>query len=87
MSRHFCHFLIHASRTRLRFGVAVNGMRAIHPGETLREDYLKPLGMSANALSKSLHVPPGRVNYIVRERRGATVNSGWIPSNLKLSGL
>ena len=49
-----------------------NGMRPIHPGEILREDYLKPMQMSANALSKALHVPAGRVNDIVLERRGVT---------------
>ncbi len=49
-----------------------NGMRPIHPGEILREDYLKPLAMSAHALSKALHVPPARVNDIVLERRGVT---------------
>ena len=49
-----------------------NGMRPVHPGEILREDYLKPLQMSANALSKALHVPAGRVNDIVLERRGVT---------------
>ena len=35
-----------------------NGMRPVHPGEVLREDYLRPLGMSARALAKALHVPP-----------------------------
>jgi len=49
-----------------------NGMRPVHPGEVLREDFLKPLGMSAHALSKALHVPAGRVNDIVLERRGVT---------------
>ena len=49
-----------------------NGMRPVHPGEILREDFLKPLQMSANALSKALHVPAGRVNDIVLERRGVT---------------
>ena len=49
-----------------------NGMRPVHPGEILREDFLKPLEMSANALSKALHVPAGRVNDIVLERRGVT---------------
>ena len=49
-----------------------NGMRPVHPGEVLREDFLKPLGMSANALSRALHVPAGRVNDIVLERRGVT---------------
>jgi len=38
----------------------------------LREDYLKPMGMSANALSKALYVPAGRINDIVLERRGDT---------------
>jgi len=49
-----------------------NGMRPIHPGEILREDFLKPLSLSANALAKALHVPPARINDIVRERRGVT---------------
>ena len=49
-----------------------NGMRPVHPGEVLREDYLKPLGMSANALAKALRVPASRINDIVLERRGVT---------------
>lgn len=49
-----------------------DGMRPIHPGEILREEYLAPLGMSVNALSAHLHVPATRMNEIVRERRGIT---------------
>ena len=49
-----------------------NGMRPVHPGEILREDFLVPLGMSAHALSKALHVTPARINDIVREKRGIT---------------
>lgn len=49
-----------------------NGMRPVHPGEILREDYLEPLGLSATALAKALHVTPARINDIVRERRGVT---------------
>ena len=49
-----------------------NGMRPIHPGEILREEYLAPLEMSANALASALRVPAPRVNDIVRERRGVT---------------
>ncbi len=41
-----------------------NGLRPVHPGEILREDYLKPLGISANALAQSLKVPASRVNDI-----------------------
>jgi addiction module HigA family antidote len=46
-----------------------NKMRAIHPGEVLREEFLVPLDMSANALAMALHVPAPRVNDVVRERR------------------
>jgi antitoxin HigA-1 len=49
-----------------------NGMRPVHPGEVLREDYLKPLEMSVNALSKRLGIPTSRLNDIVLERRGVT---------------
>ena len=48
----------------------MNGMRAIHPGEILREEYLEPMGLSASALAIALRVPAPRVNDIVRERRG-----------------
>jgi len=44
-----------------------NGMRPVHPGEVLREDYLKPLSMSANALSKALSVLAPTINEVVRE--------------------
>lgn len=52
-----------------------NGMRPVHPGEVLREDYLKPLGMTASALAKALHVPASRVNDIVLERRGVSADT------------
>ena len=52
-----------------------NGMRPVHPGEILREDYLVPLNMSANALAKALSVPAPRINDIVRERRGVTADT------------
>ncbi|MEY3954470.1 MAG: addiction module antidote protein HigA family [Pseudomonadota bacterium] len=49
-----------------------NQLRAIHPGEILKEDYLVPLQMSVNALAKALHVTPSRINDIVLGRRGIT---------------
>ncbi|RYE91837.1 MAG: addiction module antidote protein, HigA family [Oxalobacteraceae bacterium] len=52
-----------------------NAMAPVHPGAVLREDYLKPLGMSANALAKALHVPASRINDIVLERRGITADT------------
>lgn len=52
-----------------------NGMRPVHPGEILREDFLIPLGTSANALAKALNVPAPRINDIVRERRGVSADT------------
>lgn len=52
-----------------------NGMRPVHPGEVLQEDYLKPLGMSVNALAKALDVPTSRMNDIVHERRGVSADT------------
>ena len=52
--------------------MAKNKMRPIHPGEILREEFLVPLGMSANALAIALRVPAPRVNDIVLERRAIT---------------
>src|SRR5665811_40921 len=52
-----------------------NGMRPVHPGEVLREDFLLPAGLTANALAKALHVPAPRINDIVRERRGVSADT------------
>ena len=52
--------------------MAKNGMRPIHPGEILREEFMVPLGLSANALARAIHVTPARVNDIVRGRRRIT---------------
>ena len=41
----------------------------IHPGEILREDFMKPLGLSMNRLALDLHVPVTRIAEIVHERR------------------
>ena len=49
-----------------------NQMRPVHPGEILREDYLKPIGMSVNALAIALRVPATRMHAIVTEKRGIT---------------
>jgi len=52
-----------------------NRMRPIHPGEILREEYMLPLGLSANALAQALGVTPARVNDIVRGRRAVTADT------------
>ena len=52
-----------------------NGMRPIHPGEILREEFLVPLGLSANAVALALRVPAPRINDIVRERRAVSADT------------
>ena len=53
----------------------INGMRPIHPGEILREEFLSPMNLSSNALAIELHVPAPRINEIVRERRSITADT------------
>jgi addiction module HigA family antidote len=47
----------------------------IHPGEILREDYLKPLGLTMNQLALGLRVPVTRISEIVHERRSITADT------------
>ena len=47
----------------------------IHPGEILLEEFMKPRGLSQNALARALNVPPRRVNEIVLEKRGITADT------------
>src|SRR5206468_13024439 len=47
----------------------------IHPGEILREEFMKPHGLSQNALARALGVPPRRINEIVLEKRGITADT------------
>jgi addiction module HigA family antidote len=55
--------------------VTKNRLPPIHPGEILREEFLSPLGMSANELALALRVPATRINDIVNERRGITADT------------
>ncbi len=47
----------------------------IHPGETLGEDFLKPLGLSVSRLALELRVPVTRINEIVHGRRAITADT------------
>ena len=47
----------------------------IHPGETLLEDFLKPLNLTANRLAMELMVPATRINDIVRGKRAITADT------------
>ena len=47
----------------------------VHPGETLQEDFMRPLGLSANRLAIELQVPVTRINDIVRGRRAISADT------------
>ena len=50
-------------------------MAPVHPGEILREDFMKPLSLSVNRLALELHVPATRIGEIVNERRRITAET------------
>ncbi|MHB8391906.1 MAG: HigA family addiction module antitoxin [Acidobacteriaceae bacterium] len=47
----------------------------IHPGEILLEDFMKPMGVSINRLSREIVVPPGRISAIVNGKRAITADT------------
>ena len=47
-------------------------MAPVHPGEILREDFMKPMGLTVNRLALELRVPATRIGEIVHERRRIT---------------
>ena len=47
----------------------------IHPGEILREEYLRDYGLTAYGLAKALRVPRDRIESLVREKRGITADT------------
>jgi len=48
-------------------------MRPIHPGEILSEEFLKPLGVTADALARSLNEPEAEISDVVNQRSGVSV--------------
>jgi addiction module HigA family antidote len=47
----------------------------VHPGEILREDYMRPLGLSSNALAIAIGVTAARINELVTGKRGLTADT------------
>lgn len=47
----------------------------IHPGEILLEEFLKPMNLSQYRLAKDIHVPPRRINEIVKGKRAITADT------------
>lgn len=50
-------------------------LELITPGEILREEFMKPLAISINALARDLDVPPNRISDIVNGKRGITADT------------
>ncbi len=56
-------------------GVAAPNRLTTHPGEVLAEEFLKPLGLSVNALAMALRVPATRIGAIVKGERAVTADT------------
>ena len=50
-------------------------LEPIPPGEILLEEFMKPLGVSINALSRAVSVPPNRISEIVNGKRSITADT------------
>ena len=50
-------------------------LKNVHPGEVLLEEFLSPMGISQNALSRAIGVSPRRVNEIVLGKRAVTAGT------------
>ncbi len=81
----YCGSCVESGETKVRRGrkrgglprtnIRTNKLAPIHPGEILREEFMKPHGLSKNALARALNVPPRRINEIVLEKRGITAET------------
>lgn len=55
--------------------MSVRKLAPVHPGEVLREEFLKPLGISQYRLAQDISVPPRRINEIVHRKRSVTADT------------
>jgi antitoxin HigA-1 len=53
---------------------------ATHPGEIIKEEYLRPAGITQVAFAKHLGIPLQRLNEIIRGKRGITPETAWLLS-------
>ena len=63
-------------RTRAE-GATTRDRITTHPGEVLSEEFLKPLGMSVNALAMALRVPATRIGAIIKGERSVTADTAF----------
>jgi addiction module HigA family antidote len=50
-------------------------LKPVHPGEILREEFMRPFALSMNRMALDLRVPVTRIADIVNERRGITADT------------
>jgi len=50
-------------------------IKAVHPGEILFEEFLKPMDISQNRLGRDLNVSPRRINEIIHKKRSITADT------------
>ena len=50
-------------------------LEPVHPGEVLREDFMKPLELSQYRVASDIGVPPLRISEIVRGKRAVTADT------------
>lgn len=55
--------------------MAIKRIKPIHPGTVLREEFLKPMGLSQNKLGNDLGVSPRRINEIINGKRSITADT------------
>jgi len=55
--------------------MAAKQLEPIHPGEILLQEFMKPMGVSINALAREIAVPPNRVSDIVNGKRSITADT------------
>ena len=49
----------------------------MHPGEFLREEFMKPLGLSSRKIAEMVDVPANRISELVAERRAMTADTAF----------
>jgi len=55
--------------------MATKTLKPVHPGEVLREEFIKPLGMSQRSFTATIGVTHTRLNQIVNEKRSVTADT------------
>jgi antitoxin HigA-1 len=57
------------------YAMSTQRMSPVHPGEILLEEFMKPMGISQNALARALRVSPRRINEIIHGKRCISVDT------------